>query len=106
MSNLVVESTPEGLKVPADVLARAGVSPGTRLELVVLPGSDEIHHRAVRHTVWKLGDMIRVARPEVVSDEWVVDLWSHDNSRRIGRLYFDSHGELIADKSSTREALG
>jgi hypothetical protein len=105
MSKLVVQSTSQGLIVPADVLEQAGVAPGSHVEIIPLPRSEEIHHRAVRHTVWTLGDMIRIGRPEMIAGEWMVELWSPDDARCIGRLYFDVRGELIADKSSTRNTL-
>ncbi|MBI3911097.1 MAG: hypothetical protein HY320_09215 [Armatimonadetes bacterium] len=108
MPKIVVRTTDEGLRIPADVLEQAGVEPGglIELEFAVLPGPREIQKEALRHTIWHLGDAIRVGRPQWQAGEWVVDLWSVDRQERIGQLYLDAHGQVIQEKSTTRETLG
>ena len=108
MPKIVVQSTEEGVVLPAKTLEQAGVEPGSVIELNVelLPTQREIHLRALRHTAWKLGDAIRVAQPLWTAGEWRVDLLSHDGAEQIGALYYDAHGELIADRSSTLATLG
>lgn len=75
------------------------------VEVSPLPSADEIFRRACRHIVWKLGDAIGASRPQWMSGEWLVELWSPDGHERIGALYLDAHGEVILSKSSTHEML-
>lgn len=107
MPKIVVQSTEEGVVLPAKALEQAGVEPGRIIEVDVelLPTQREIQLRALRHTAWTLGDAIRVARPQWAAGEWRVDLLSHDEAEHIGTLYYDPHGELIDDKSTTRRTL-
>ena len=105
MSNLVVQSTPDGLNIPSEVMEQAGLRPGRLLELIPLPDAEEIQRLASRHTVWSLGDCIRVALPRWSEGVWIVDLLSHDGREHIGSLFYDAHGHLDDARSTTRETL-
>lgn len=104
MSTIVLQSTSEGLVVPPEVLEGAGIGPGELLELVRLPGPQEIVHRALRFTVWKLGDAIGVGKPAWRDGEWVVRLRSREGED-LGDLFLDAHGEVLLDKSATYESV-
>src|SRR5262245_39039191 len=97
MPKLAVQVTSEGLNDLARALQEAGVEPGGLVELdwTTLPNAREIQHRALRHTVWKLGMAIRIAQPRWVENEWLVILLSADEQEEIGELYYDAHGQLI-----------
>jgi len=105
MANLVVQADEEGLTVPRAVLEGAGVSPGGLLELIPLPGSEEIHREAARHVVWSLGMRIAVSVPRWQDGAWVVDLFAADGEEQIGVLFYDPHGHLDQERSTTRETL-
>jgi hypothetical protein len=76
------------------------------------PGADAvidaraIHRKALTHTVWTLGDCIRVEDPVRSENDWRVDLRSEDGCEHIGALYFDLLGELDERRSTNREPLG
>jgi hypothetical protein len=107
MSKLIVQSTPDGLSVPAETLERAGVEPGRFVELVPLPGAQEIVYRALGECVRKLGDALGVGDPRwnAMTSEWEVDVYAPGERTALGRLIFNVRGELEADRSSTREEL-
>jgi hypothetical protein len=65
-----------------------------------------IRRKALTHTVWTLGDCIRVEVPVREGDGWKVDLRSEDGSQSIGILYFDLGGDLDENRSTNRETLG
>jgi hypothetical protein len=104
-SGVIVQAGEDGVMVSAQVLREAGIEPGQIVEVVALPGPEQIQRLALRHCVWKLGDAIRVAWPQLAGDAWRVNLLSHDGGEQIGTLYYDPHGELIPGKSTTRETL-
>lgn len=105
MANIVVQASDEGLTVPREVLEGAGIAPGGLLELIPLPGVDEIHREASRHVVWSLGMRIAVRVPRWDDGVWVVDLFSADDRDQIGILFYDAHGQLDELRSTTRETL-
>jgi hypothetical protein len=72
---------------------------------VPLPDAAEIQRLALRHTVWSLGDCIRIAWPRFVDDEWIVVLHPLDSDESIGTLYYDTHGKLDTERSTARETL-
>lgn len=104
---ILVETTEAGLTIPARFLEEVGVEPGETVEVEVarLPGPEEIQNRALRHTLWKLGDMIRVGWPQRVAGEWKVDLLSPGANELIGCLFYDARGQLIEGRSTTRATL-
>jgi hypothetical protein len=105
MSHLVVQATEEGLNVAAELMEQAGLRPGRLVELVPLPDADEIHREASRHVVWSLGMRIAVGVPRWSDGCWVVDLFSADGCQQIGTLFYDAHGQLDEERSTTRKTL-
>jgi hypothetical protein len=65
-----------------------------------------IRRKALTHTVWTLGDCIRVEVPVREGEGWKVDLRSEDGSESIGTLFFDLGGDLDENRSTNRETLG
>jgi broad specificity phosphatase PhoE len=65
----------------------------------------DIQRKALRHTIWKLGDAIRVSWPAWTGEDWRVVLKSFDGAEEIGELYLDTGGEVLAGKSTTRDTL-
>jgi hypothetical protein len=105
MSKIVIQTTDQGLSVPAHVLADAGIEPGQPVELAPLPATEEIVAAALRHVVKHLGDAIRVRSPQWDGSRWDVDLVSPDGRHVIGQLRFDAYGKIIAAESSTFESV-
>ena len=70
------------------------------------PNAREIERKAFTHTVWTLGDCIRVEEPIREDLGWKVELRSEDGSEVIGALYFDEAGVLDESRSTTRATLG
>ncbi len=108
MAKVMVQATSEGLTVPRELLAEAGVAPGDLVELdvAVLPNADQVQQAAIRHVVRKLGNAIWVCYPHWTGVEWRIELKSLDEELSIGALYYNAHGELLEGKSTSRETLG
>ena len=71
-----------------------------------VPSAREIERKALTHTVWTLGDCIRVEEPTLEEGGWKVVLRSEDATEEIGALYFDLSGVLDESRSTTRATLG
>jgi len=74
---------------------------------VGLPGAREITYRALGHCARKLGDALRVRDPRWAFERsrWEVDLYDPTGELLLGHVYFDAHGELLADASATYDEL-
>jgi hypothetical protein len=107
MPTVVAITSPEGLHLSADTLREAGVEPGGLVELVALPGPEEIVYRALAHCVRNLGDALGARDPVWDDSErmWQVGLVEPGGKQVIGSLYFTAHGELVPDRSSTFDSL-
>jgi bifunctional DNA-binding transcriptional regulator/antitoxin component of YhaV-PrlF toxin-antitoxin module len=105
MAKLVVEVTEHGLTVPAQTLEQAGLRAGRRVELVPLPGVEEIQHRALGYAIRNLGDAVGVGRPRWGDERWIVELYAPDGRQPLGMLVLDAHGDVISDESATRESV-
>lgn len=105
MSKIVVEVTGEGIHISREALAGAGIEPGTLFELSPLPGREEIVRRALAYVCWKLGDALRVGRPEWADGEWRVPIVAPEGDPQLGELFLDAEGEVIAAKAPTQDDL-
>ena len=107
MPKLIVQASNEGYARLTRELEEAGIEPGALVELQwsALPGPKEIQRRASKHTVWKLGDAIRVTWPQWIGNEWRVDLLSMDGQEQIGQLFYTPQGELEETRSTDATTL-
>jgi hypothetical protein len=107
MPSLVMTTSDDGLHLSPEALQEAGLTPGSLVEIVALPGSREIALRALGQCVRKLGDAIGVSEPtwDATAREWCVELLLSTTNETVGHLFYNVRGDLIVEKSATYESV-
>src|SRR5687768_506644 len=107
MSLVSVRVDQDGVRIPLADLADLGLTPGevTQLRVSVESEAEAIRRNGMYYCWRKLGDALGVGLPVKRGDHWVSDLLMRDLPNPVGTLIYDLDGNVIAERSSSKQAL-
>ena len=107
MALIMVRVTEGGLEISEAALQELGLRPGTEAQVEIrhIPGATEIRHAAMRYCWRKLGDAVGAELPTWDGETWSVLLKVKGHRGIFGRLVFSREGEVLVERSSTRQDL-
>lgn len=110
----------QGIHIPLPFVEQYGLLPGAEVIVEFGPDgiflaparltADKIETQALRLLLRKLGDAVKVSThqtsgAEKKGDEWCVDVYGSDAKLLLGHLFYTADGELLAERSTSFEAM-
>jgi hypothetical protein len=89
------------------MVTQLGLKPGEEVRLEIRPAPDAlaVRHAAIRHAWRRLGDAVGTGEPAWNGEVWTVPLWVKGHQGVFGQLVFSPEGEVLPDRSTTKEQL-
>lgn len=107
MPVISITVTEDGFHVPGALARQLGLEPGQQARVAIrkAPDAADVQDRAKAYCWRFLGDAIGAGEPVWNGEFWTVPLLVRDRGTAIGRLLFTGEGDVVPERSSTKEQL-